>query len=75
MARLELFPKHYRKTNHRTSLTLPSSPVQNPTLPNYSNVSTTPNDYTVDNTPVKNEYDSPVKVYSKTDYLVPPPSF
>ena len=79
MTRLILIPKRKqslpRKTNHRTSLTLHSLPGQNPNLPNYLNVSTTPNDYIVDNTPVNNEYDSPVKVYSKTTYPFPPPSF
>ena len=67
MTRLKLFPKRKQplhcKTNNRTSSTLHSSPVQNPTLPHYSNVSTTPNDYIVDNTPVNIEFDGPVKVY------------
>ena len=55
MARLNFFPKQkqtlHHKTNQRTP-TLHSSPGQNPTLPNYSSVTTTPNDYPADNTSV-----------------------
>ena len=78
MTRFKLFPRrkqfHQPKTNHRTS-TLHSSSVQHPTLPNHSNVNTTPNDIIDDNTPVNDDTDSPIKVYSKTNYPFPPPSF
>ena len=76
MARFKLLPKR-KQTLHceiiyKTS-TLHSSTVQNPTLPNHSNFKTTPNDYFLDNTSANNDNDSPVKVYSKTNYLFPQP--
>ena len=85
MTRFKLFPKRQQlsqpKINYRTS-TLPSSPEQHPTLPNYSTANTTqnenlvtPNDNLVNNTPVNDDTDSPIKVYSKTNYPFPPPSF
>ena len=79
MTQLKLFPKRKQslphKTNHRTSSTLHSSPVPDPTLSNYSNVSTTRIDYLVDTTPVINEYDSTVNAYSERNYPFPSPSF
>ena len=68
---------------------LPSSQEPNPTLPKYSTVTTTQHDeYTnqhdklttqidnlVDHTSVNDATDSPIKVYSKTKYPFPPPSF
>ena len=69
MTRLKLFLKrklfYQSKTDHRTS-TLHSSSVHHSTLPNYSNVNTSPIDTIVDNTPVNDDTDSPIKVYSKT---------
>ena len=77
MARLKILLKRklslHHKTNQRTP-TLHSSQVQNSTLSNYSNVNTTPNDNPADNTLVNIDYDSPVKVYSKTNYHFPPPT-
>ena len=83
--RLKFFPKRRQflqtKINHRTS-TLPSSPEQHPTLPNYSTVNNTqndnlvtPTDNLVNNTLVSPDTDSPIKVYSKTNHPFPPPSF
>ena len=78
MTTFELFPKrkqfHQPKTNHRTS-TLHSSLEEHLILPIYSNVNTTPNDIIVDNTPVNDDTDSPIEVYSETNYPFPPPSF
>ena len=78
MTRFKLLPKRkqfqHPKTNHRIS-TIRSSSVQQPTLPNYSKVKTTPNDIIVDNNPVKDDTDSPIKVYSKTTYAFSPPIF
>ena len=68
---------------------LPSSQEQNPTLPYYSTVNATQHDnYTNqqdsltthhdnldDHTSVKDATDTPIKVYSKTNYPFPPPSF
>ena len=78
IARFKLLPKRpqslHSKTNYKTS-SLHSSTVPNPTLPNYSTDNTTPNDNSLDDTPASNDIDSPVKVYSKTNYPFPPPSF
>ena len=64
MTQFKLLPKRkqnlHPKSNHKTS-TLHSSPVQNPTLPNYSTVNTTPNEYSLDNTSANNDNESPVK--------------
>ena len=85
MTRFKLFPKRQLfsqlKTNYRTS-TFRSSQELHPTLPNYPTANTTqndilvtPNDNSVDNTPVNDDTDSPIKIYSKTNYPFSPPSF
>ena len=78
MARFKLLPKRkqnlHPKIYHKTA-TLHFSRVQNPTLPNKSNVKTAPNDFCFDNTPTNNDNHSPVKVYSKTNYPYPQTSF
>ena len=72
MTRFKLFPKRspflQSKLNHRTS-PLPSSPEHHPTLPKYSTTNktqnhnlATPTDNLVNNTLVKPETDSPIKV-------------
>ena len=67
--------------NCRTS-TLPASQEQHPTLPKYSTANTSQpenltsqNDNLVDHTSVNDDTDSPIKVYSKTNYPFPPLSF
>ena len=68
---------------------LPCSQEQHPPLTNYSTTNaiqhdnypnqhdnlTTRHDNLADNTSVKNGTKTPTKVYSKTNYLFPPPSF
>ena len=74
MTRLKVVPKRkqFQQLNIvQRSSTLLSSPVQRPTLPNDSTVNTTPNYNIDDNIPVNNDTDSPIKVYSKTNYLFP----
>ena len=83
MTRSKLFPerRHFlqSKINHRTS-PLPASQEQHPTLPNYLTTSDThsndnltpPTDNLLNNTFVT---DTPIKIYSKTTYHFPPPSF
>ena len=56
-------------TTHITS-TLPTSK-----LPLYSTLNSNPNDYPLNIPTVENDSESPVKVYSKTNYAFPPPSF
>ena len=84
MTRFKLFPNSQQfsqpKYNYRSSL--PSSSAQHRTLSNYSTANTTQNDNLVtpydnlvDNTPVKYDTDSPIKVYFKTNYPLTPPSF
>ena len=65
------------------------SQEQNPTLPNYPTTNavqhdnytnqhdtlTTQHDKLTDNVFVKNGTDTPIKIYSKTKYPFPPPSF
>ena len=78
MTRFKLFPKRrpflQSKTNHRIS-PLPVSHEQHPTLPNYSTTtstqqdnSTTPTDNFFNNTLDNPVTDTPIKVYSKTNY-------
>ena len=85
MTRFKLFPKtqHFSQplVNNRTS-TFPSLQEQHPTLPIYATAKTpqndnlaTPNDNLVDNTSVNDDTDNPNKIYSKTNYHFPPPSF
>ena len=85
MTKFKLFPKRQQVSqpniNYRTS-TLPSLPEQHPTLPNCSTANTnqndnfpTPNDNLVDNNSVNDDTDSPIKVYSKTNFLFAPSSF
>ena len=68
--RFKVLPKRkhnlHFETNREIS-SLHSSTVQNPTIPNYSTVNTTPIDNSLDNTSANNNNnnDSPAKVYSK----------
>ena len=78
MTRLKFLLKRkqifHHKSNHNTS-TLHPSTVQKPTLSNYSTVNTNPNYYHIDDNSVKNDNESPVKIYSQTNYFLTPPSF
>ena len=85
MTRFKLFPKRrpilQSKTNHRTSA-LPVSHEQHPILPTYStttstqqNNSTTPTDNLLNKTLVNPVTDTSIKIYSKTNYPFPTPSF
>ena len=78
-----LFPKRHHfshpKTTFQTS-TLPFSPDQHPSLPNYSNNHSHPNDNlatphdTSTNAPVTSNTYTPIKIYSRVNYPFPPPS-
>ena len=85
ISRYKSFPKRrpflQSKINHRTS-PLPASQEQPPTLPNYSTTNTTqhenlttPTDILLTNTLVIFDTDTSIKIYSKTHYPFPPPSF
>ena len=78
MTRLELFPKrkhfHTSVTNNKPSV-LPPSSEHLPPLPNYSTVNTSSNDNDT-NIPSNIDTDTPVKIYSNTNYPFPQsPSF
>ena len=74
MTRFKFLPKRKPYSNqpahnvHSKSNT-PSS------LPHYSPVATNPNDYSLITSSVDCEMDTPVRIYSKTNYSFPPPSF
>ena len=83
LTRLKLFlkrqPLPQPTIKYRTSM-LPSSQEQNPTLPNYSTANQhdnlpTQNDNLDAHTSVNDATDSPIKVYSKTNYPFPSPFF
>ena len=83
MSKFKLFPKRHHfshtKTTFQTS-TLPFSSDQQPSLPNYSNTTSHPNDNlatphdTLPNFPVTSNTDTPIKIYSRVNYPFPPPS-
>ena len=68
MTRFKFLPK--RKEYNVHSKSNPQS-----SLPHYSPVTTNPNDYTLTTSPVNCEMDTPVRIYSKTNYSFTPPSF
>ena len=83
MPKYKIFPKRrhfpYPKITLQTS-TLPFSSEQHPSLPNYSNKNSHPNDnlatpqYTLTMAPVTSITDTPNKIYSRVYYPFPPPS-
>ena len=77
MVRYKFFPQR-KQFCHRKSKTdtlkFITSPVPNPSLPNYSSVNPTPNDYPTDNNAVNNEIESSAE-YLKTIYSFCPPLF
>ena len=77
-----LFPKKHPFSHHKNTLqasTLPSSD-QLPSLPNYANTNPHPNDNlttqhdTLVKYQVNSNTDTPIKIYSRVDYPLPPPS-
>ena len=83
MPKFKLFPKRHHFPHPKTTLhtsTLPFSSEQHPSLPNYSNENSHPNDTlitphdTLTNAPVTSNTDTPIKIYSRVNYPFPPPS-
>ena len=85
MPNFKLFPKRHHFSHPKTILqtsTLPLSPDQHPSLPNYSNNHSHQNDNlatphdTLTNAHVTSSTDTPIKIYiySRVNYLFPPPS-
>ena len=82
--KFKIFPKRHHFSQLQTTLqtsTLPFSSDQHPILPNYSNNHSHPNDNlatphdTLTNNTVTSNTDTPIKFYSRVNYLFPPPFF
>ena len=82
MPNFKIFPKRHLFSHPKTTLqtsTLPFSSEQHPSLPNYSNKHSHPNDNlatphdTLTNAPVTSKTDTPIKIYSRVNYPFPPP--
>ena len=83
MSIFKLFPKRHHFSHPKTTLptsTLPFFSEQHPSLPNYSNNNSHPNDNlatphdTFTNAPVTSNTDTPIKIFSRVIYPFPPPS-
>ena len=74
MTRFKFFPKRKQYSNQKPN-TGQSTSTTSSTLPHYSSVTTNPNDYPLSTSPFNCEMDAPVRIYSKTNYSFPPPSF
>ena len=77
--KFNLFPKRHHNSHQKTA-PLPFSPVQHPPLPNHthknfhSNDNLTTQHNTLINNSVTPTTDTPIKTYSRVNYLFPPPS-
>ena len=74
MTRFKFLPKQ-KQCSNQTPLNVHSKSNAQSSLPHCSPVTTNPNDYTLNTSPVNCEMDTPVRIYSKTNYSFPPPSF
>ena len=83
MSKFKLFPKKHHFSHPKTTLQtspLPFFSEQRPSLPNYSNKNSHPNDNldtphdTLTNAPVTSNTDTPIKIYSRVNYPFTPPS-
>ena len=74
MTRFKFLPKRKPYSN-QTSHNVHSKSNTPSSLPHYSPVTTNPNDYSLNTSSVDCEMDTPVRIYSKTNYFFPPPSF
>ena len=71
ITRFEFLPKRKQYPTHKLQ---PKSNTLS-SLPHYSSVTTNPSDYPLNASSVEWEMDTPVRIYSKTNYSFPPPSF
>ena len=74
MTRFKFLSKRKPYSN-QTSHNVHSKSNTQSSLPHYSPVTTNPNDYTLTTLSVDCEMDTPVRIYAKTKYSFPPPSF
>ena len=72
--RFKFLPKRKPYSN-QTSHNVHSESNTPSSLPHYSPVTTNSNDYSLTTSSVDCEMDTPVRIYSKTNYSFPPPSF
>ena len=77
--KFNLFPKRHHNS-HQKTVTLPFSPFQHPPLSNYTHknlhsndTSTTQHDILINNS-ITSTTDTPMKIYSRINYLFPSPS-
>ena len=74
MTRFKFLSKRKQNSN-RTPHNVHSKSITQSSLPHYSPVTTNPNVYTLNTSPVNCELDTPVRICSKSNYSFPPPSF
>ena len=74
MTSFKFLPKRIHHSNHPPHNTQSKSNTHS-SLPHYSSVTTDPNDYPLNTSLFDSEMDTPVRIYSKTNYSFPLPSF
>ena len=74
MTRFNFLPKRKQYSNQKPK-TDQSKSTTSSSLPHYSSVTTNPTDYPLNTSPVDCELNTPVRIYSKTNYFFPLPSF
>ena len=74
ITRFKFLPTRKQNSNQTPHIVHSKSNTQS-SLPQCSPVTTNPNDYTLTTSPVNCEMDTLVRIYSKTNYSFPPPSF
>ena len=74
MTRFKFLPKRKQYSNQKPN-TGQSTSTTSSSLPHYSSVTTNPNDYPLNTSPVDSAMDTPVRINSKTNYSYPQPSF
>ena len=74
MTRFKFLTKRKQLSN-RTPHNTQSKSNTHSSLPHYSSVTINPNDYPLNTSLIDCEMDTPVPIYSKTNYSFPPPSF
>ena len=74
LTHFKFLPKRKQYSNQKPN-TGQSTSITSSSLPHYSSIITNPNDYPLNTSSVTCEMETPVRIYSKTNYSFPPPSF
>ena len=74
MTRFKFLPKRTKCSNQKLYIDQ-SNFTTSSSLPHYSSVTTNPNAYHLNTSPVDCEMDTPVRIYSETNYCFPSSSF